>query len=94
MPTPTATPNPPTTLQTAPATTAEQRLAEIAARLDPCPAPATIAGYDRCPCGRGSWPCGITEAAWIARKLDPYTQARAILDDQLTTGGWPALTTA
>lgn len=53
----------------------QQRLARIALRVYPCPAPDAVGGYDLCPCGDGrSWPCSTTIVAWYARGLSPGEQ--------------------
>lgn len=58
------------------------RLDEIVARLHPCSPPDVMNGYDLCPCGYGgTWPCAITEAAWLARGLNPVEEARRIMRD-------------
>jgi hypothetical protein len=54
--------------------TAEERLAAIAERISPCPAPDVLAGYDQCT--RGTWPCAITEAAWLAQGRDREQELR------------------
>jgi hypothetical protein len=53
---------------------AESFLALIAHLLYPCPAPPATDHNELCPCGSGFWPCRVTEAAWLARGLDPSTQ--------------------
>ncbi len=54
----------------------EQRLQQIAQRLLPCPVPDVADGWDLCAHGL-PWPCPSTEAAWLARGLDPAEQVRA-----------------
>ena len=56
----------------------EQRLQQIAQRLAPCPIPDFSEGWDLCAHGL-PWPCPSTEAAWLARGLDPAEQIRAHL---------------
>lgn len=57
----------------------------VAEGLAPCAVPDVAAGFDRCPCGYGgTWPCPTTEAAWLARGVDPASEARRIL---ARTGG-------
>jgi hypothetical protein len=52
----------------------------IATLINPCPAPDIAAGYEMCPCGHGcSWPCPATQAAWLARGLDPGTEIHAVI---------------
>lgn len=57
----------------------EGRLAAIAARLQPCAMPDVAGGEERCGCGHGLWPCPSTEAAWLARGLDPTDEAARLL---------------
>ena len=58
------------------------RLDEIAALIGPGPPPQVLAGYDLCPCGRGgTWPCPVTRAAWLARRLDPVAEPKRILGE-------------
>lgn len=52
---------------------AEDRLAQIAESIHPCPAPNIP---DGCPHGR--WPCEFTEAAWLARGHDPAERVAAL----------------
>jgi hypothetical protein len=54
----------------------EQRLQQIAQRVTPCPVPDITGGWDLCAHGL-PWPCPTTEAAWIARGLDPTEQIHA-----------------
>ncbi len=64
-----------------------QALAAVAERLHPCPIPDVLAGEDLCPCGDGAgWPCPSTEAAWLARGLDPGAEARRLLRSELLCG--------
>jgi hypothetical protein len=56
--------------------TPEERLAAIAGRISPCPAPDVLAGYDQCQHGT-TWPCPATEAAWLARGSDRDAELRA-----------------
>jgi len=64
----------------------EVRLDEIAALITPCPPPNVLAGYDLCPCGRGgTWPCSLTRAAWLARRLDPAAEAQRIMREIVRT---------
>lgn len=61
--------------------TPKERLDAIAARLEPCSAPDVFNGYDLCPCGfGGAFPCPTTEAAWLARGLDPMAENRRGID--------------
>lgn len=46
------------------------QLAEIAKRLTECAVPDAYSGMNLCPCSYGgTWPCPMTEAAWIARGI-------------------------
>jgi predicted HAD superfamily Cof-like phosphohydrolase len=66
----------------------EVRLDEIAALITPCPPPDVLAGFDLCPCGRGgTWPCGLTRAAWLARRLDPAAESKRILGEIVRNAG-------
>jgi hypothetical protein len=60
---------------------AQRRLAGIAARVTPCGPPNVMEGMDSCPCGvGGTWPCPITEAAWLARGVDRDDEVRRVMD--------------
>jgi hypothetical protein len=52
--------------------TADERLAAIAARVSPCPAPDVSQGMDQC--AHGTWPCDQTEVAWLARGTGRETE--------------------
>jgi hypothetical protein len=52
--------------------TPEERLATIAERVSPCPAPDVSQGRDQC--AHGTWPCEQTEVAWLARGTDYETE--------------------
>ena len=54
---------------------AEDRLAQIADSLTPCTPGDAPFGPDFCT--HGAWPCPQTEAAWLARGLDPAEQITA-----------------
>jgi hypothetical protein len=56
-------------------TTSGERLAAVAERVQPCPAPDVQAGYDQC--AHGTWPCAQTEASWLARGSDRDTEMSA-----------------
>jgi hypothetical protein len=45
--------------------TPPERLAKLADLLTECPAPDIAGGYDQC--AHGTWPCAITQAAWLAQ---------------------------
>lgn len=49
----------------------QDRLAQIAENITPCPPPAP--GTDSC--RHGAWPCPLTVAAWLARDLNPAAEA-------------------
>lgn len=49
----------------------QDRLAQIADNLTACPEPA------RGGCPHGTWPCALTESAWLAAGLDPAEQIAA-----------------
>lgn len=49
----------------------QDRLAQIADNLTACPEPA------RGGCPHGTWPCVLTESAWLAAGLDPAEQIAA-----------------
>lgn len=60
---------------------AQERLDAIAQRLKPCSPPDVFNGYDLCPCGYGgAFPCPTTEAAWLARGLDPMAENRRVIN--------------
>ena len=54
----------------------EERLAGIAERISPCPAPDVMQGYDQC--AHGTWPCATTEAAWLARGIERDDEMRKL----------------
>lgn len=57
------------------------RLEEIAVRIHPCRPPDLIHGRSLCRCNTGDdWPCAVTEAAWLARGLDPHIEAHRIIN--------------
>lgn len=58
--------------------TPEERLAAIAQRISPCPAPDALADYDRC--AHGTWPCATTEAAWLAQGRDRDEEVRRVTE--------------
>jgi hypothetical protein len=68
------------------------RLGRIASLLAPYPTPDLDGGSDLCTCGSGEpWPCPATQAAWLARGIEPDTEAariraeaHAALADRLT----------
>ncbi len=60
----------------------EDRLAHIADNLHPCPTPDLTTGASTC--NHGTWPCNITEAAWLARGLDPAEQVTTAMADART----------
>jgi hypothetical protein len=56
------------------------RLQLIAVLIRPCPPPDIAAGHATCPCGLGcTWPCPPTQAAWLARGLDPDTEITRVI---------------
>lgn len=66
---------------------AEERLAQIADTLQPCP---TLGGG--ADCAHGRWPCAYTEAAWLARGHDPAERVAALtvaVDGLLGVDGGP-----
>jgi hypothetical protein len=58
-----------------PPTAPEDRLIEIADLLGGCPPPDMAGGYDQCV--HGTWPCIITQAAWLAQGRDRDQEVRA-----------------
>lgn len=57
-----------------------ERLTRIAELLEPCRFPIVRAGQALCQRHRGArWPCLITQAAWLARGLDPEDEAARVL---------------
>jgi hypothetical protein len=66
---------------TATTLTPQERLDAMAERLHPCAAPDVFNGFDLCPCSYGgAFPCPTTEAAWLARGLDPVAESRRVID--------------
>lgn len=60
--------------------TPEERLDRIAELLPACPEPGIANGNDMCVCGSGEvWPCGGTQAAWLARGLNIEEENQRIL---------------
>jgi hypothetical protein len=55
--------------------TAGERLAKLADLLSECPPPDMAGGYDQC--AHGTWPCVITQAAWLAQGRDRDQEVRA-----------------
>jgi hypothetical protein len=55
--------------------TAGERLAKLADLLSECPPPDMAGGYDQC--AHGTWPCAITQAAWLAQGRDRDQEVRA-----------------
>jgi hypothetical protein len=55
--------------------TAGERLAKLADLLSACPPPDMAGGYDQC--AHGTWPCVITQAAWLAQGRDRDQEVRA-----------------
>jgi hypothetical protein len=61
-------------------------LGRIASLLAPCPTPDLDGGTDLCPCGSSEpWPCPATQAAWLARGIDPPAEVARILDEARAT---------
>jgi hypothetical protein len=58
-----------------PAAAAQDRLAKIADLLGPCPPPDMASGNDQC--AHGTWPCVITQAAWLAQGRDRDQEVQA-----------------
>jgi hypothetical protein len=55
--------------------TGGDRLAKLADLLSECPPPDMAGGYDQC--AHGTWPCAITQAAWLAQGRDLDQEIRA-----------------
>lgn len=56
------------------------RLDAIADLIAPCPLPDVAGGDDMCPCGYGgTFPCPTTQAAWIARDVNPGAETHRLL---------------
>jgi len=53
----------------------QDRLIKIADLLGECPPPDMAGGYDQC--AHGTWPCVITQAAWLAQGRDRDQEVRA-----------------
>ena len=53
----------------------QDRLVKIADLLGACPPPDMAGGYDQC--AHGTWPCVITQAAWLAQGRDRDQEVRA-----------------
>jgi hypothetical protein len=58
-----------------PSAAPEDRLTKIADLLGGCPPPDMADGYDQCV--HGTWPCVITQAAWLAQGRDRDQEVRA-----------------
>ena len=56
--------------------TAEERLAGVAGRISQRLAPDALAGDDQC--AHGTWPCAVTEAAWLAQGRDRDEELRSV----------------
>jgi hypothetical protein len=56
-------------------TAPEDRLAKIGDLLGECPPPDMAGGFDQC--AHGTWPCAITQAAWLAQGRDRDQEVRA-----------------
>lgn len=73
--------NPSRLPNTATTLTPAERLAAIAERLHPCSPPDIFNGFDLCTCGTGTvFPCPTTEAAWLARGLDPVKENHRVIE--------------
>ena len=72
-----------TTTTAAPGGGDGERLARIAALIHPCPAPDVLNGEDLCSGHREPWPCDLTTAAWLARRIDPAAAVRAAISGAL-----------
>ncbi len=75
-------------------TAPEERLAKLADLLRECPPPDMAGGYDQC--AHGTWPCSITQAAWLAqgRDRDQEMQAAcqaAAREMQIEEASWETL---
>lgn len=58
----------------------ETRLARIAHLLKPCPPPVRWQGRFICRIHpEDAWPCPVTQAAWLARGMDPAYEGRRVL---------------
>jgi hypothetical protein len=73
--------------------TAGERLAKLADLLSECPPPDMARGYDQC--AHGTWPCAITQAAWLAqgRDRDPEVRAACLAaarEAEAEEAGWEA----
>jgi hypothetical protein len=72
-------------------TAPEERLAKLADLLSECPPPDIAGGYDQC--AHGTWPCVITQAAWLAQGRDRDQEVRAACQAaarkaELEQAGW------
>ena len=72
-------------------TAPEERLARLADLLSECPPPDMAGGYDQCT--QGTWPCVITQAAWLAQGRDRDQEMRAAAqavarEAELEQAGW------
>jgi hypothetical protein len=56
-------------------TAPEGRLAKLADLLSECPPPDVAGGDDQC--AHGTWPCVITQAAWLTQGRDLAQEVRA-----------------
>jgi hypothetical protein len=62
------------------------RLQVIATLIHPCPPPDVMCGFDMCPCGIGcTWPCPTTQAAWIARGLNPDAEISRLMAEAIAS---------
>jgi hypothetical protein len=74
-------------------TAPEERLTKLADLLSECPPPDLAGGYDQC--AHGTWPCVITQAAWLAQGRDRDQEVRAACqaaarEAEAEDAGWEA----
>ncbi len=75
-------------------TAREERLAKLADLLTECPPPDMAGGYGQC--AHGTWPCAITQAAWLAQGRGRDQEVRAACqaaarEAQIEEAVWEAL---
>jgi hypothetical protein len=74
-------------------TAPQERLAKLADLLRECPPPDLAGGSGQC--AHGTWPCAITQAAWLAQGRDRDQEMRAACqaaarDAELEQASWEA----
>jgi hypothetical protein len=71
---------------------AADRLAQTAGLLASCPPLEIAGGWHRC--AHGTWPCAVTQAAWLAQGRDRDQEARAACqaaaEQEAGQAGWKA----